>query len=137
MPALRSLHIFGADRNMMDAQFTLGLAAELVAPGLQLLSLQPGRYWDEHTDEHPHQRSDLVHAFERRFELGLEVLDFSHGAVHSGVHSKTCHDLWEAAAGWNWVYDRWAVGGVKVSESLRNDLGILAARKEVCIKLDA
>ncbi|KAK7020015.1 hypothetical protein R3P38DRAFT_2782420 [Favolaschia claudopus] len=136
MPALRSLHIFGADRDMMDAQFTLGLADELVAPGLQLLSLQPGRYWDEHTDEHPHQRSDLVHAFERRFELGLEVLDFSHGAVHSGVHSKTCHDLWEAAAGWNWVYDRWAVGGVKVSESLRNDLGILAARKEVCIKLD-
>ncbi|KAK7050194.1 hypothetical protein R3P38DRAFT_2763250 [Favolaschia claudopus] len=133
IPALSALHIFGADRDMMDSEFILGLTNELIAPRLQVLSIQPGRYWDEYTDENPQQRSELVHAFERRFELGLKVLDFSHRAVHSGPHSKTHHDLWETATGWDWIYDRWAVGGVKVSDSLRRDLEVLSARRDVAI----
>ncbi|KAK7018308.1 hypothetical protein R3P38DRAFT_3200672 [Favolaschia claudopus] len=138
-PSLRALYILAANRDMFDLDFVQGMADLSIAPALRTLVVQQGRYWDGDTEESDAERKvsgGFVQAMKRRFENGMTVLSMPENGAGMHAEISTTHELWEVSASWNWVDDRWGVGGVKISSSLRERLLALGISLNVTVDLD-
>ncbi|KAK7056106.1 hypothetical protein R3P38DRAFT_3254025 [Favolaschia claudopus] len=139
-PNLQSLYILAANRNMLDFDFVRGFADLSITPLLRTLVLQQGRYWDIDSEESVHEQriaQEFVFAMRRRFESGLKVLSMPENGEGPYADVSTRHELWEASASWDWVDDRWGIGGIKVSSILRENLLALGISLNVIVDLDS
>ncbi|KAK7002271.1 hypothetical protein R3P38DRAFT_3215422 [Favolaschia claudopus] len=139
-PNLQSLYILAANRDMFDLEFVESIADLSITPLLTTLVIQQGRYWDGDLEEsnHEHQVSlEFVRAIERRFKNGLKVLSMPETGEGPYAEISTRHERWELAASWDWVDDRWGVGGVKISGVLRENLLALGNSLNVTVDLDS
>ncbi|KAK6978177.1 hypothetical protein R3P38DRAFT_2809362 [Favolaschia claudopus] len=138
-PNLLSLYILAANRDMFDLDFVQGIADLSISPFLQTLVVQQGRYWDGESEESVREKdvsSRFVQAIKRRFEHGLKILSMPENGGRPYADVSTRHELWELSTSWNWVDDRWGVGGVKISSALRERLLALGTLLNVTVDLD-
>ncbi|KAK6987613.1 hypothetical protein R3P38DRAFT_2805795 [Favolaschia claudopus] len=139
LPALQSLFVPAANRDLLNLDFVRGMADLSLTPMLRVLGIQQGRYWDELAEESVEESeitAGLLHALARRFETGLKAVSFTENGGQSLMRAHTALSPWEAAAGWDWVDDRWGVGGVMISKALRKGLKRLAVSSGAMIELD-